>query len=74
VETELLSVAELEDRMVRLQTQMIDVGMVKGLSHPDTVRCSQELDVVIHHIQMLKLMDPVSNILSNPFVQKSHPV
>lgn len=53
---------EIESRFLQLQTMMIDVGTVKGLAHPDTVKYSQELDVLINHIQKISpLIDNVTN-------------
>lgn len=50
-----ISISELEVQLFKLQTRMIQVGMLKGLTHPDTVKCRQELDVVINNVQRLKL-------------------
>ena len=46
---------EIESKFLQLQTMMIDVGMVKGLAHPETVKYSQELDVLINQIQQINL-------------------
>lgn len=51
---ESLSLLELEDKMFNLQARMINIGIVKGLTHPDTVKCSQELDVIINNLQNMK--------------------
>ncbi len=48
-----ISLLELEDAIVTLQSRMIDIGLSKGLTHPDTVKCSQELDVVLNHFQQM---------------------
>ncbi|MDI7741137.1 aspartyl-phosphate phosphatase Spo0E family protein [Lysinibacillus fusiformis] len=48
-----ISLLDLEDAIVTLQNRMIDIGLSKGLTHPDTVKCSQELDVVLNHFQQL---------------------
>jgi len=34
-----------------LRNKMICIGETKGLSHPDTLRCSQELDDLIYKYQ-----------------------
>lgn len=56
-----ISLLDLEDTIVALQNRMIDIGLSKGLTHPDTVRCSQELDIVLNHFQRL-------NAKLNPYV------
>lgn len=43
-----LSIIELEEKIFSLQTHMIAVGIVKGLAHPDTIECSQELDILMN--------------------------
>ncbi|RUL48791.1 aspartyl-phosphate phosphatase Spo0E family protein [Lysinibacillus antri] len=53
---------EIESKFHQLQTMMIDVGMVKGLAHPETVKYSQELDMLINHIQKIS---PIINNVTN---------
>ena len=48
---EYVSDLEIEFKFYQLQNMMIDVGMAKGLAHPDTVKYSQELDLLMNHIQ-----------------------
>lgn len=48
MKTEVLSFEELEYKMEVLKTCMITTGKLKGLSHPDTIKLSQELDVIMH--------------------------
>ncbi|WP_275579656.1 aspartyl-phosphate phosphatase Spo0E family protein [Lysinibacillus composti] len=43
---------ELEKKFHSLQKRMISFGMRKGFTHPDTIKCSKELDVVINQIQI----------------------
>ena len=43
-----VSLIELEEKIFSLQTHMIAVGIVKGLAHPDTIECSQELDILMN--------------------------
>ncbi|MBM7607402.1 aspartyl-phosphate phosphatase Spo0E family protein [Ureibacillus composti] len=50
-----LPLIELENKVFNLQAQMIDLGLVKGLSHPETVKCSQELDRVLNRLQNIKM-------------------
>lgn len=52
---ETISLLDLEEAIVTLQNRMIDIGLSKGLTHPDTVKCSQELDVVLNHFQQMNL-------------------
>lgn len=47
------SLLNLEDEIVTLKNRMIDIGLSKGLTHPDTVKCSQELDVVLNYFQQM---------------------
>lgn len=44
---------ELEERYIYLQNRMISLGMRKGLTHQETLKCSQELDAVLNKIQMI---------------------
>lgn len=43
--------AELDKKISILRKKMIDSGLVKGFSHPDTVKLSQELDLLMNKIQ-----------------------
>lgn len=53
--TKTLALLELEDKMIHLQELMIDTGILKGLTHPDTIKCSQELDGVMNDFHTIKL-------------------
>ena len=46
-----LTEVELEDEFFKLQARMIDVGILKGLTHPETIKYSQELDMIINQFQ-----------------------
>lgn len=37
------------------RNKMICIGEIKGLSHPDTLRCSQELDDLIYKYHLSSL-------------------
>lgn len=43
-----LSIEGLENEMSILKSKMISNGLSKGLTHPDTIKYSQELDLVIN--------------------------
>ena len=48
-----ISLLDLEYEIQALQNRMINIGLSKGLTHPDTVKCSQELDVVLNTFQQI---------------------
>lgn len=48
-----ITLLDLEDAIATLQNRMINIGLSKGLTHPDTVKCSQELDIVLNHFQQM---------------------
>ena len=54
MKTNVVSLKELEDNIAVLRTRMIDTVKVKGFTHPDTIRCSQELDCLLNKYQKLK--------------------
>jgi stage 0 sporulation regulatory protein len=43
----MVTITDLEKEIETLRQKMFAVGMEKGLSHPDTVQVSQELDKLI---------------------------
>jgi len=51
---EVLSLKELEYRIDAVRTHMIVVGKLKGLGHPDTIKSSQELDILLNEYQKVK--------------------
>ncbi|MFJ8236378.1 aspartyl-phosphate phosphatase Spo0E family protein [Ureibacillus sp. NPDC094379] len=53
--TEDLSLLDLENAFLKLQARMINLGIQKGLSHPETIQCSQELDRILNTIHQMKL-------------------
>ncbi|MCM3651309.1 Spo0E family sporulation regulatory protein-aspartic acid phosphatase [Metabacillus litoralis] len=48
-----LNYAELINKIQNLREQMIKIGKEKGLSNPETIKYSQELDVLIMKYQLL---------------------
>lgn len=50
-----LSLQELKYRIDVLRTHMIAVGKSKGLNHPNTIKFSQELDVLLNVYQKSQL-------------------
>lgn len=44
----------LERQVETLRERMVQNGLSKGLTHPDTVEVSQELDKVLNKLQTLK--------------------
>ncbi|RUL47452.1 aspartyl-phosphate phosphatase Spo0E family protein [Lysinibacillus antri] len=47
----------MKSKYFKLQAQMINVGIVKGLTHPETIKCSQELDMLINQFQKINLVN-----------------
>jgi hypothetical protein len=37
----------LQDEIESKRQEMIELGMTKGFDHPDTIKVSQELDILI---------------------------
>lgn len=58
---ECITDCEMKSRYFKLQEQMINVGIVKGLTHPETIKYSQELDVLINQFQQMSLMNREMN-------------
>ena len=50
-----VTIIELEGKILILQTQMIALGNSKGLTNPETIKCSQELDTLLNKHQKIKL-------------------
>ena len=48
---------EMKSKYFQLQAQMINVGILKGLTHPETIKYSQELDVLINQFQKINLVN-----------------
>jgi len=51
MKTKVLSLEELEYQIDTLRTHMINVGILKGLTHPETIKLSQELDILLNQYQ-----------------------
>ncbi|MGE8078278.1 aspartyl-phosphate phosphatase Spo0E family protein [Peribacillus loiseleuriae] len=47
---------DLENKINTLRILLISIGTLKGLNHPDTIKCSQELDVFLNKYQRIKLI------------------
>lgn len=52
-----ISIIELQDRIDVLRNYMIDTAELNGLSHPNTIKCSQELDILLNQYQKLNQKD-----------------
>ena len=44
----MLPLEEVKFKIEVLRSHMIDTGQLKGLTHPDTIKLSQELDVLLN--------------------------
>ncbi|USK71742.1 aspartyl-phosphate phosphatase Spo0E family protein [Peribacillus asahii] len=53
--TKTLSLKDLENSIYYFRTHMITSGISKGLTHPDTIKCSQELDILLNEYQKMKV-------------------
>nr|WP_106783199.1 aspartyl-phosphate phosphatase Spo0E family protein [Lysinibacillus timonensis] len=49
-----VAILELECQIFHLRTRMIQLGRLKGLVHPETVKCSQELDEILNQLHIIK--------------------
>ncbi|MED4402477.1 aspartyl-phosphate phosphatase Spo0E family protein [Metabacillus fastidiosus] len=49
-----MTLNELENDIQSLRSRMITTGMQKGLNHPDSIKYSQQLDVLLNKYQRLK--------------------
>ncbi|WP_237562859.1 aspartyl-phosphate phosphatase Spo0E family protein [Bacillus dakarensis] len=45
---------EIENKIKLIRNKMIDSGIKKGFSHPDTVKLSQELDRLMNKLSMFR--------------------
>lgn len=45
---------ELEFKINKLRQKMIDTAKIRGFNHPDTIKCSQELDNILYKYQVSK--------------------
>lgn len=49
-----LSIYHLEAEISLLRMEMISTAKLKGLEHPDTIKCSQALDILLNRYQKIK--------------------
>ncbi|MGG0855286.1 Spo0E family sporulation regulatory protein-aspartic acid phosphatase [Metabacillus fastidiosus] len=49
-----ITLNELENDIQSLRSRMIATGIQKGLNHPDSIKYSQQLDVLLNKYQRLK--------------------
>jgi stage 0 sporulation regulatory protein len=47
---------KLECKINSLRTQMLSNGELKGISHPQTIKYSQKLDLLLYKYQLIKLI------------------
>ncbi|AZV42485.1 aspartyl-phosphate phosphatase Spo0E family protein [Peribacillus asahii] len=52
--TKTLSLKHLETSICYLRTHMITIGISKGLTHSDTIKYSQKLDILLNEYQKIK--------------------
>lgn len=52
--TKNLSLKHLETSICYLRTHMITIGISKGLTHSDTIKYSQKLDILLNEYQKIK--------------------
>lgn len=45
---------DFKDQYFKLQSRMIHIGLSKGLTHPETIKYSQQLDMVMNTFQKIK--------------------
>ncbi|SOC11087.1 Spo0E like sporulation regulatory protein [Ureibacillus xyleni] len=54
MESIIYSTMDLENEIYNLRKRMIEMGRNKGLLHPETIKCSQELDEIMNQFQNVK--------------------
>ena len=47
-------ITQVEFKIDLLRKRMITTAQLKGLKHPDTIKCSQELDIFLNKYQQIK--------------------
>lgn len=52
--TKTLPHEEVQFKIEEIRNQMIDAGLLKGLTHPDTIKISQELDLLMNEYQKIQ--------------------
>lgn len=53
---------ELKAKIERVRNEMVRVGMREGLSHPSTVKLSQELDELLNQLERQKREENNNNV------------
>ncbi|SOC25391.1 Spo0E like sporulation regulatory protein [Ureibacillus xyleni] len=53
MEVEYITDLDFKDQYHKLQTRMIHIGLSKGLTHPETIKYSQELDMIMNSFQKI---------------------
>ena len=53
MKTIVASIKDLENQINILRIHMINTVMSKGITHPDSIKCSQELDVLLNKYQKI---------------------
>jgi len=48
VKLKTISLEELENRIDLVRIYMIETATLYGFTHPDTIKCSQELDILLN--------------------------
>ncbi|HWK21987.1 MAG TPA: aspartyl-phosphate phosphatase Spo0E family protein [Ureibacillus sp.] len=51
MKTSALTLEEMQSKIEVLRSQMITIGQLKGLTHHNTIKISQELDVLLNEYQ-----------------------
>jgi stage 0 sporulation regulatory protein len=49
-----LELIDLERNIETVRNEMVSIGMSKGLSHPETIELSQQLDTLLNRLNQLK--------------------
>ena len=57
-----MKIVDLEEAISEKRAEMIEIGMVKGLSSEETVVCSQELDRLLNEYRRLTAMKGRSSL------------
>lgn len=47
-------VNKIENKIYELRHKMISTAQIKGLNHPDTIKCSEELDIQLNQYEVNK--------------------
>lgn len=63
---------KLENKINLLRIHMISTGLSKGLNHPNTIKCSQELDDLLNKYQQIRKLKIIP--FKKPIIQPILPV